>query len=564
MKAAPCCAGGAVALASLVSRSMTLPLPRPHVRRPRVTVAAVALALALSALGGLVGARPAAANPLQASIMMDDDQLVYRNDATREAALKVMQALGVDEIRVTVLWANVALGIQQYDHRHHIRFRPADPASYPPSNWNRYDALVRSAQAKGMEVYFDVTGPGPSYAHGHAPKALRSSLAATWMPNAQQFYYFVFAVGKRYSGLYKVKGQLVPRVSTWSLWNEPNQGGWITPQWYKGIPYSPVIYRKLWLYGRQALQLTGHGRDRILLGETSPLAVSRRTLTSEIAPKIFIRELMCANAAGQPYAGAAAAKRGCSIFAKYGGAFAASGFAHHPYTKFEAPTQRDSNADVITVANINDLPTLLDQLAASTHHIAAGLPILATEDGYETNPPDPFSGIPLARQADWINQDDYLLYANPRVFGNTQFLLRDAAPLTHFRKGSRQYWSTYQSGLQFANGTPKPSFAAYTMPFMLTAAAADAAGNPQLQVWGQLRFLAHSSLGGLPQKVQVEYHPGNAPANAFVPIGTPLSETDTLRHFFTATIPSPGPGLLRLHWSVNGLNVYSRAIAVPS
>lgn len=541
---------------------MTLPIPL-RLLRGRAAAGALVLVLALGAGLALGRAAPARANPLQASIMMDDDQLVYRNDATREAALKVMQALGVDWVRVTVLWSNVALGITQYDHQHHIHFRPADPATYPARNWNRYDALVRSAQAKGMQVYFDVTGPGPGYAHARAPRSLRPDVAATWMPNPQQFYYFVTAVGRRYSGLYKVHGQVIPRVSTWSLWNEPNQGGWITPQWYHGIPYSPVIYRKLWLDGRQALQLTGHGGDRIFLGETSPLYVSRRTLTSEIAPKVFIRELMCADSQARPYAGAAAAKRDCGIFSQFGGSFATNAFAHHPYTKFEAPTQRDPNPDTITVANIGDLPVLLDQLAASTHHIASGLPILSTEYGYETNPPDPFSGIPLARQADWINQGDFLLYSNPRVYGNTQFLLRDAQPLRQFPRGSRKYWATYQSGLLFANGTAKPAYGSYRLPINVNPGPADVAGDPQLYVWGQLRFLAHNTLGRIPQPVQVEYHPASAPAGTFVPVGQPLIDFDTSRHFLAAFVPSPGPGLLRLHWAGAGVSVYSRAVAVP-
>lgn len=527
----------------------------------------LALALTLLACGSpaLVRTTPARANSQMVSIMMDDDQLVYRNDATREAALKQMQALGVEAIRVTVLWSNVALGIQQYDRQHHIRFRPTDPASYPARNWNRYDALVRSAESKHIAVYLDVTGPGPDYSHARPPRSLRADVASTWMPNARQFYYFVAAVGRRYSGTYRVHRQLIPRVSIWSLWNEPNQGGWITPQWYHGIPYSPIIYRKLFLSGRQALAATGHGKDEILLGETSPLGINRRTMTSEIAPKIFIRELMCADGQGRPYTGAAAAQRDCGIFKQFGGRFSVSGFAHHPYTKFEAPTQKDRDPNSITVANIGDLPNLLDQLAASTGHIASGLPILSTEYGYETNPPDRFSGIPLTRQADWDNQGDFLLYSNPRVYGNTQFLLRDAQPLTHYRKGTRKYWATYQSGLEFGSGAPKPSLAAYRLPFMVSSWPPDAAGQPQLYLWGQLRFLAHSPLAGRPQPVQLEYHAGNAPANSFTPVGAPMivSPLGNPHHYLTAIVRSPGPGLLRLHWSQFGVSYYSRAVAVP-
>src|SRR4051794_19481854 len=50
------------------------------------------------------------AGPQQLSVMMDDDSLVYRGDAARDRALKLMKALGVDEVRVTVLWSVVADG----------------------------------------------------------------------------------------------------------------------------------------------------------------------------------------------------------------------------------------------------------------------------------------------------------------------------------------------------------------------------------------------------------------------------------------------------------------------
>src|SRR5947209_15888849 len=123
-------------------------LRQPATRSPkRAILLALVLAAALYGLVAATAARPAHASTDQASIMMGDDQLVYRNDATREAALKVMQALGADYVRVTVLWSNLALGIKQYDHKHHIRFRPANPAAYPAANWNRYDALVRSVEA---------------------------------------------------------------------------------------------------------------------------------------------------------------------------------------------------------------------------------------------------------------------------------------------------------------------------------------------------------------------------------------------------------------------------------
>ena len=146
--------------------------------------------------------------------------------------------------------------------------------------------------------------------------------------------------------------------------------------------------------------------------------------------------------------------------------FPVTGYAHHPYTKMNPPNVPDKSPGAITIANIADLENLLDK----SGNVPPGLPILSTEFGYETNPPDKYVGIPLAKQADYIALGDYLTYLNPRVAGNTQFLLRDVPPLRKYPKTSRHYWFTYQSGLFFANGKPKPSALAYLFPFLAQSA----------------------------------------------------------------------------------------------
>ena len=65
------------------------------------------LILALG-LGALLAPAAAQASPTQTSIMMDDDLLVYRDDSTAARALTQMKSLGVDTVRVTVLWKTVA------------------------------------------------------------------------------------------------------------------------------------------------------------------------------------------------------------------------------------------------------------------------------------------------------------------------------------------------------------------------------------------------------------------------------------------------------------------------
>lgn len=483
------------------------------------------------------------ANQQQISIMQDDDLLVYRDAPTRDATLNRMKALGVDYVRVTVLWEVAAQDVMSTPARRK-RFRGNVPATYPHRNWDKYDDLVRAAGRRGIGVYFSVTGPGPSFAHEKAPASQRRNVR-TWKPKAGEFAKFVAALGKRYSGTYRDENQgrgALPRVAFWGLWNEPNQGGWLTPQYATApggrapIPMSPIIYRRLFLYGRKALQGTGHGKDLILLGETAPIGNAKRTSRSPMRPAKFLRELLCVDANGRRYTGAAAKQRDCAIFKRLG-PLRPTAYGHHPYTKDIAPTRRDPSRDSLTMANINDLPTLLDRLATTTGNVPKGLPVFLTEFGYETNPPDPFSGQSLANQAAYIIQGDFLAWRNPRVYSQTQFILRDVAPVKRFRKGTKPYWFTYQSGLYFNNNVPKPSAQAYTLPFVATATPGG------VGVWGQLRFRPN---GVTTDTVQIEFS-ANGGAT-FAPVGLPLVVRNGLG-FFNGVVPSQGPGLYRARWT---------------
>jgi hypothetical protein len=494
----------------------------------------------LACLIGGVFAPLARANNQQLSVMMDDDQLVYRGDKTRDKALDKMAALGVDYVRVTVLWSVVAQGAQDTKaERKRFRKLGADnPKAYPKGNWDRYDNLVRSAEARGIGVYFNVTGPGPSWGHQKAPRS-EARNQSTWMPKPREFKLFVEAVGKRFSGKYRDENfhhQKLPRVGFWSLWNEPNQGGWLTPQWYHGKPYSPVMFRSLYFAGYQGLVATGHNKDIILAGETAPLGSNGRTERSPMYPGVFIRALFCVNKAGQRASGT-----GCSDFTR-NGPLLATAWAHHPYTKHLSPTQPDPNPDAFTIANLGSLTDLLDKIAKNTGRIADQEPLALTEYGYETNPPDPFQGISLAKQADYLQLGDLITYLNPRVITQTQFLLRDVPPLSKYTKGTKHYWFTYQSGLYFANGKPKPAAAAYAFPFQVASLGPAADGQTNYGVWGQLRWRPnHSS-----DPVFIQFKPKDN-STGWTTLGDAIVAGPP-RNYFTGQREVPGPGQLRAVW----------------
>ena len=128
---------------------------------------------------------------------------------------------------------------------------------------------------------------------------------------------------------------------------------------------------------------------------------------------------------------------------------------------------------------------LLDTLSVqSGGKMPSGMALLMTEFGYESNPPDTRNGIPLMRQAEFNALAEFLAYTDPRVTATTQFLLRDAAPLKQYPKGSRLYWFTYQSGLVNNAGRAKPAAFAYTFPLVVYNPGVPGLTN----FWGQLRF----------------------------------------------------------------------------
>src|SRR5436190_1261447 len=219
-------------------------------RRP---LPAVLLTLAVL----LVAAPSAWAAQFMVSVMQDDNYLINSTANARNVALNRMKRLGVDAVRVSVIWNTVAPGKK-------IR-NGADPHAYRAANWDRYDDLVRAAGAHGLSVYFDVTFPGPRWAQG---KANDPANQKTWAPSPREFGRFFQAVAKRYSGTYHDENEgrgVLPRVSWWGIGNEPNQGGWLMPQARKIgghlVPTSPAIYRNLVVVGANALIRTGHADD---------------------------------------------------------------------------------------------------------------------------------------------------------------------------------------------------------------------------------------------------------------------------------------------------------------
>jgi hypothetical protein len=529
------------------------------------------LTLVLASLLALSLTASAQASIQQQSMFQDDNLLVYASPARQARTLDTLRSLGVDQIRVSVFWSIVAPSPRS---RTAPRFDAADPAAYPAGSFDRYDTLVELAQTRGIAVNFDVTSPAPYWATGHPP---RGDIEKNWNPSASAFGQFVTALGTRYSGTYVPTsraphvpaGQPLPRVSSWSFWNEPNQPGWLTPQ-YTGVPgnavmAAPRIYRALVDAGFAALLATGHapaadgGSDTVLIGETAPQGnslssriagcSSKQTAelcTLAIKPVPFIQSLYCVNSHERPLTGTAATQVGCPVqfapatFRQDNPAlFLASGWSHHPYELTFAPTFQLHDPDSVVIGNLPTLTSLLGRvLAAYGVRRPLGLPLYLTEFGYLTNPPSPL-GVTLAQQAAYLNESEFIAYNNPNVQVLSQFLLVDSAPKAGVSNPLLAYGGTFQTGLEFAGGTHKPAYDAYRLPLYVPDPHVSHRGG-SVRVWGEVRALRLFSSA----TVQVQLRASGS--SRWRTLRT-ITLTGAQR-FIDTHVSIPASGVLRLSW----------------
>ncbi len=526
----------------------------------------VALAIVVATSSGTTTTAPVRGRWV-GSMFQDDNHLEYASTATVTRTLNTLKSLGVNQIRATVKWELIAP--DPTSRTVPVGFKAIYPADYSPAAWAPYDRLVELARTRGIRVNFDVTAPGPLWAN--ATGAPATKYADHWYISSTDFGQFVQALGKRYSGHYTPPGGTapLPRVSYWSIWNEPNQPGWLSPQWRSSAGGStmeaPVLYRAYADAAFRALEATGHrpATDTILVGELAPEGcvaevpcIYPRT-DWPIPPISFLRALYCVGPTYQPLTAGAAAALGCpqsgdpaSFVAANPALFQASGFAHHPYSFFLAPNVAMATRSFAPLSNLSRLEDALDSTFAA-YHVARRLPIYLTEYGYETNPPNPYRGVSLANQALYLNEAQYLAWRDPRVATLSQFLLYDSPPDSIYPKGSFSYWKTFQTGLLYANGKPKPSFFAYRLPIFLPDPVLRP-GHPVL-VWALLR----TAPPGSSQRVQIQWRPSSG--SAFRTLDTVSTHSEGV----TALVKVPGPGSVRVQWhSPAGLTQYSRNASV--
>jgi hypothetical protein len=421
----------------------------------RRALAGLAVALCL---GAAAPASSLGAHSLKIGIA-DDGVLFHDPDAARVVAK--WKALGIDVARVHVRWVSVA---PRPDARRPPRgFDASDPGDRHYS-WGAVDHAVALLRDAGIEPILAVTGSGPVWSSS------RPSLDnPRWRPSPRRFAAFATAVARRYRD----------DVTDYILWNEPDQPGWLQPQFRcRGThctPESPHIYRHLVNAAAPAIRRVDP-TAQVLAGALAPRGSDPHARNSAMRPLTFLRAFGCVNDRYH------AMRHGrCAGFH----APLIDGISYHPHGVLRSPSQRNPQRDEAAFADLGRLEFVIDRIAA--HHglrctCTGRIPIHLTEFGYQTNPPDPYQGVSPAEQARWLQEAGYRAWRDPRIKTLVQYEWRDD-PLQRKASHGPSAYAGWQSGLLYADSRPKPALSAFANPFFVQATP----GLATVTLWGQVR-----------------------------------------------------------------------------
>lgn len=415
-------------------------------------LAAVLAALAVAGCGeDEPNEPPRIAGPSGAPSMVvqDDAELLFAGSARAKHAMDLLDRSGVRAVRLTAGWSQIAPGARSATKP---RFDASDPGAYRAKGWAPIDRAVRLARERGMAPMIDIAFWAPVWAtDGDTSERPKTGI------DPREYALFARAVARRYRD----------DVRTFTLWNEPNHPGFKAPQRNGRRAVSAHLYRHMVAAAYPAMK--DEQPDSVVL--VGGLAAHGRA--NGVPPLEFLREMACVDRRLRPVDTVE-----CADFRTIPG----DGFAHHPYSTRTRPdeVERSASPDDVPLARIGRLIGLLDRLAA-TGRIARRLrDVYITEYAYESNPPDPGARYSPERAARMMAFAEALAAREPRVRSFSQFLVRDLPGTAGGQRvGELPDW---QSGLEFADGRPKPLAA--VLPAPLHAERVD---SSFVRLWGRVR-----------------------------------------------------------------------------
>jgi hypothetical protein len=300
----------------------------------------------------------------------------------RAKGLKLATQMNVTWIRANVPWNYVTL-------KYAKKKKAPKKIVY---NWTGYDALIKDAAKKGIQVQLDLTGPAPAWATGNHRIGVDRVKASSFKAFAQ-------AAAVHFRG----------RVGRYSIWNEPNFRGWLSP-----IKKSPKLYRALYLAGYGQIKKADPAA-KVFIAETSPYEIKRGL--NATSPLKWLRAVTCATASYRRAGHCATLK--------------ADGYAHHPYDFAHSPTYKFPGKDNVTLSTLGRLTSALTKLkkAKLLTTPSGGVPQLyLTEYGYFSSGKYRLS---RSKQGSYLVKAYTIAQKNPHVKQMLQYLY--VQPTGNFR-----------------------------------------------------------------------------------------------------------------------------------
>jgi Cellulase (glycosyl hydrolase family 5) len=363
---------------------------RVHRFRRALLVAVIAAALA-----------PAAAEAAPRMWVGFQDDPSFRWTSDRSETLDFAAETNATVIRTTVYWYRVA------QTRPKNGANPFDPAY----RLEDLDEMIRGAQQRGIEVLLTVWGT-PKWA-GPAQNKLPRSLG--------DYNKFTRALASRYSGRFAG----YPHVRFYSIWNEPNRGIFLSPQYdSKGRSVAAQNYAKLVRAGYAGIK-AGNRKALVAIGETASNGRDR---------KVTRKGLQDTHSPGKL----------AELLGKLRPRLKFDAWAHHPYPTSPSmrPTQKMRWPNV-SLASMAKFEVSLDKWFGRKK-----TPVWITEYGHETKPDK--RGISFTKQRAYLSQAFSIARKDQRVQMFIWFILTDRSTVK------------WESGLVTSGGSRKPGFSTFT------------------------------------------------------------------------------------------------------
>jgi hypothetical protein len=445
---------------------------RPLLRGSTLLIAAV---LVVGLAAGASGARKvrvvkASKGPIETSIEFEN----YSLPEDKATEITRIGGAGAKYVIIHVSWR----GIAPTGDTVPVGFNPRDPAD-PNYRWDATDTNVKAIADGGLKPII-VIEKAPLWAEAAGADAYESDDPGTYEPSPSALADFLTAAAQRYGGGFQDSGSVtLPRVQYWSIWNEPNLGTFLNPQYVGKKFFAPTWYRTMLNAGADAIHAV-HADNVAIGGETAPFGSGPGSNRSS-RPITFMEKVLCV---GEKKVKVKNKKTGKVTYKyKYKSACKAKtkvdAWSHHPYTQ-GGPTKTAKLHGDASLGDMNTMRLVLNT-AIKKHHVVSSqkVRLLVTEISWDSKPPDP-KGVPMSMEARWISEMLYRMWSS------------GVSMVSWYRLTDQPFeTSIFQSGLYFNSpdgisaSKPKPILRAFRFPFVALKQAKAKKKPTIMLLWGR-------------------------------------------------------------------------------